>query len=329
MTGPALETAGLGKTFVRRKSLGELARHPFASGERVRALADVSFGVARGEVFGLLGPNGAGKTTLIKILSGLILPTDGRAVIEGADASRGAEARKRLGLVIADDRSFYWRLTGAQNLRFFGRLHGLYGNALERRIAHLLERLDLTAAAGSLFANYSTGMRQRLAVARALLHDPPILLLDEPTRSLDPVAARSLRRFVQDELVGRDGKTVLIATHNLHEAETLCTRLAIIARGRIVASGEAGLLRHLGLHADRWRIEGTGAAPATDGAAFRVEGLGADRWRLDAALAPGEILDRVLERARAAGGRIHSCERVDSDLEEAFEEFIQRAERPQ
>src|SRR5262245_26046037 len=210
MTAPALETSGLGKVFVRRKPLGDLVRRPFAPGERVRALSGVSLSVARGEIFGLLGPNGAGKTTLIKILSGLILPTDGRAVIEGADASHGAEARKRLGLVIADDRSFYWRLTGAQNLRFFGRLHGIYGAALEHRITLLLERLDLTSAAASIFANYSTGMRQRLAVARALLHDPPILLLDEPTRSLDPVAARSLRRFVQDELVARDGKTILI-----------------------------------------------------------------------------------------------------------------------
>src|SRR5206468_2707043 len=115
-------------------------------------------------------------------------------------------------------RSFYWRLTGEENLRFFARLNDLPGDVMRRRIPALLGRVDLADAATKTFGTYSSGMRQRLGFARALLHDPPVLLLDEPTRSLDPVAARSIRKFVSDELRGRDGKTILLATHNLYEA---------------------------------------------------------------------------------------------------------------
>ena len=327
MTPYAVETIGLGKTFRKKKNLRQILRRPFLPGEPVNALNRVDLRVTRGEIFGLLGPNGAGKTTLIKILSSLILPTEGRALVDSADCSHGAAARQRLGLVTSDERSFYWRLTGIENLRFFGRLHGLPADALRERIQMLLERVDLNDVAEKAFSTYSSGMRQRLALARALLHDPPVLLLDAPTRSLDPVAARSLRRFVKHELNGRDGKTVLLASHNLREAEVLCERIAILAKGRVLAVDTPENIRRFGLPEDTYRLEIQGEVPEGR-PGMRVlgpaeEGAAQDgAVRVELTLRDGERLGDALSFLMQAGGRILSCDRIEPDLEEAFERII-------
>ena len=204
--------------------------------EPVEALREVSFEVQAGEIFGLIGRNGAGKTTLTKIVATLVQPTTGSVSVRGDDSVlRDEQVRRQIGLATAEERSFYWRLTAEQNLLFFARLHGLSDRVAKQRIKELLAKLELEEVAKRRFGEMSTGNKQRLAVARALLSSPPVLLLDEPTRSLDPLAATRMRELIRS-LAGQDPPvTILLTSHNLAEVETLCARVAIISRGRIRA----------------------------------------------------------------------------------------------
>ena len=209
------------------------------------ALNGVTLSVGDGEIVGLLGPNGAGKTTLLKILSTLVIPDAGRVEIAGVDIlEQPARARGLLSPVAADERSLEWRLSARENLRFYGALHGLRGNALNARIEEVLGAVELDTAVTRMVGGFSSGMRQRLLIARGLLPRPRVLLLDEPTRSLDPLAARAFRDLVRHELAGRQGCTVLLATHDPDEALDLCDRVAIMDRGRIVALGTPAQLAH-------------------------------------------------------------------------------------
>jgi ABC-2 type transport system ATP-binding protein len=203
---------------------------------RAVALHDITLDVKRGELFGLLGPNGAGKTTLMKLIATLAYPDRGNIFLNGHDVVKHPRlAKSMIGLCSSEDRSFYFRLTARQNLEFFGALAGLHGRLLQRRINDVIELLDLGFAVDRRFGNFSSGMRQRLTVARALLSDPPILLLDEPTRAIDPVHADDLRRLIREELADRQHKTVLLATNLLDEAWNLCDRVAVFSGGTIVA----------------------------------------------------------------------------------------------
>ena len=239
----AILAEDLGKIYVKRRSLREMTRRPFGRAERVTALTGIGFEVRAGEIFGLLGPNGSGKTTLLKILACLVLPNAGRALVDGLDVARHDRAVKRLvGFVTADERSFYWRLTGRENLHFFATLYGLGAAQARTRADELVSAMDLAGVADQQFMSYSSGMKQRLAIARALLHDPPILCLDEPTRSLDPIAAKHLRRFIVEELNARHGRTILLATHNLQEAEEICGRLVVLDRGHVIRQGSVAAI---------------------------------------------------------------------------------------
>jgi ABC-2 type transport system ATP-binding protein len=212
----------------------------------VRALDGVSFDVRKGSVFGLLGTNGAGKTTLIKIAYSLLLPTSGSVLILGEDPIReGVRIRRRMGMVNSEERSFYWRLSGRRNLEFFASLHGMGREEAGRRIEELGELLEMDYL-DVAFSDYSTGMRQKAAVARALLHDPEVLLMDEPTRSLSPEAAYPLQDFIREELVGRRAKTVLLATQDMSEAERMCEDVCVIDKGHILYLGSLDELMRLG-----------------------------------------------------------------------------------
>jgi ABC-2 type transport system ATP-binding protein len=198
------------------------------------AVADVSFEVKKGELFGLLGPNGAGKTTTVKMLSTLLLPTSGSATILGLDVVKQTqEVRKRIGFTFGGARGLYGRLSAVDNLRYFAELYSLEPEVTARRIPELLETVGLTGRGEDRVETFSSGMQQRLHLARALLHDPELIYLDEPTVGIDPVGARELRATVK-QLIGR-GKTILLTTHYMAEAEELCDRIAIIKKGRIVA----------------------------------------------------------------------------------------------
>ena len=205
------------------------------------AVAELSFQVASGEIFGLLGPNGAGKTTTLRILAGILSPTQGRVQVAGMDVAREPLAvRQRLGF-LTNTTGLYPRLTGRELLRYFGRLHGLDREATAARIAVLAGALDLDPFFDRRCEALSTGERQRLSIARAVLHDPAVLVLDEPTAGLDVLASRFLRDFVRAE---RDrGKAVVFSTHYLAEAELLCDRIGLLHRGRLLAEGTPAALR--------------------------------------------------------------------------------------
>ncbi|MBA3632260.1 MAG: ABC transporter ATP-binding protein [Acidobacteria bacterium] len=227
----AISIQNLSKTyppsFPRLKKFFRLPLQP-----AVEALTDVSFDISEGEIFGLIGKNGAGKTTLTKIIATLVQPTSGRVSVKGFDSVNDeVKVRSLIGLATAEERSFYWRLTARQNLMFFARLYGIKDNSARKRIAELFAELNLEDLAKRRFSELSTGNKQRLAVARALLPRPPILLLDEPTRSLDPLAASNMR----DLITSLKDVSVLLTSHNLAEIEELCRRVAIISNGNIRA----------------------------------------------------------------------------------------------
>src|SRR5437868_10238726 len=204
--------------------------------KEIEAVKGVSFEIQKGELFGLLGPNGAGKTTTIKMLITLLIPTSGTASVLGFDVVKSArEVRKRIGYVFGGDRGVHERLSALDNLRYFAELYAVPPRDQRRRIAELLDLVGLTGREKERVEGYSRGMRQRLHVARGLLHDPPVLFLDEPTIGLDPVGARELRATIAS--LTAIGKTVLLTTHYMFEADALCDRIAVIAQGKIVAEG--------------------------------------------------------------------------------------------
>jgi len=236
---PSVSVRGLVKKYPLVRGYRELVAHPFRR-RFVTALDGIDLEVGTGRCHCLLGPNGAGKTTLIKILSTLVLPDAGSASVGGFDVERSArEVKEAIGLAVGDERSFYWRLTGRQNLRFFAALNAIPPAEARRRIDRILGLVGLEAEADLRFNAYSTGKRQMLAFARALLTDARILFVDEPTRSLDPGSARRIRAFIRQELVTGHGRTVLWATHNLAEAAEVADDISIIDGGRIRASGPA------------------------------------------------------------------------------------------
>jgi ABC-2 type transport system ATP-binding protein len=200
----------------------------------VLALDAVSLDVPGGEVVALLGRNGAGKSTLMRTLGTTVLPDAGSASICGFDVVRDAAAvRLRTGLVLGDERSWYWRLTGRQNLEFFAAMYGLRRRPARARVEVMLDKVQLTEAADRRFDGYSSGMRARLSLARALLVDPQVLLLDEPSRTLDPIVAVEFRAILT-HLAHDDGRAVLWVTHDLHEAAEVADQVVVISQGRIV-----------------------------------------------------------------------------------------------
>jgi ABC-2 type transport system ATP-binding protein len=213
--------------------------------KEVVAVDDITFDVQPGELFGLLGPNGAGKTTTVKMLTTLLIPTDGTARVLGHDVVKQADAiRPRIGFIFGGERGLYWRLSGVDNLRYFASLYHVDPAVAKKRIPYLLELVGLADRGQEKVEGYSRGMKQRLHVARTLLHDPEVLFLDEPTLGLDPVGARELRQVIRN--LQAENKTILLTTHYMFEADALCQRMAVIDHGRIVAlDTPEGLKRHV------------------------------------------------------------------------------------
>jgi ABC-2 type transport system ATP-binding protein len=260
-----IEAIELRRTY--RTTTGVVRRRPL----EVEAVRGVSFAVERGELFGLLGPNGAGKTTTIKMLITLLLPTSGQARVLGHDVVTDArEVRKRIGYVFGGDRGLYERLSALDNLRYFAELYGVSGRDQHRRIDEVLELVGLKGRERERVEGYSRGMRQRLHIARGILHDPEVVFLDEPTIGVDPVGARELRALMANLIA--TGKTVLLTTHYMFEADELCDRIAVIAHGEIVGHGTPAELK----------------AGVADGRVTEIEVFGID--------------DPVLDRLRAVAG---------------------------
>lgn len=226
---------------VYRATIGVIRR----SIKEVVAVDDISFEIGEGELFGLLGPNGAGKTTTVKVLATLLIPNSGSVSILGYDIVKDAnEVRKRIGFIFGGERGLYWRLSGIDNLRYFASLYHVDPDVAKKRIPYLLELVGLKDRGNERAEGYSRGMKQRLHVARTLLHDPGILFLDEPTIGLDPVGAREFRQVILD--LQSENKTILLTTHYMFEADSLCQRIAVIDQGRIVAlDTPVGLKKHV------------------------------------------------------------------------------------
>jgi ABC-2 type transport system ATP-binding protein len=238
-----IAVSGLTKKFIKRGKRRFLRRKK----ETVSAVDHVSFTVRKGELFGLLGPNGAGKTTLVKCLATLLIPDEGTAVINGYDIRKNPiEVRKTLGITTGGERTLYWKLSARDNLTYFARLYGLSSRDAAARIDTLLDVMNLTDKQDQRLEKYSTGMRQKVSIARALLHDPHILLLDEPTLGLDPSFSIFLRSFIKNDLNTEEGKTILLTTHYMEEADQLCDRIAFVNEGNLVVVDTAkNLKKHI------------------------------------------------------------------------------------
>jgi ABC-2 type transport system ATP-binding protein len=230
---PAVVAEGLGKVFHPPAGLGEMLRGRFF-GKPLEALSHVSFSVAAGEIVCVMGPNGAGKSTLVRILGGLLLPSSGTARVAGADVGTGGSAfRRRVAFVVGDERSFHFRVSGRANLHYFAALHGLPAGEARLRAATLLDRVGLAEAGDRRYREYSRGMRQRLALARGLLADPEVLLLDEPTLGLDPRGARDMRAFLRDEVIRKSHRTAIVCSNDPSEARALADRVLFLEGGKL------------------------------------------------------------------------------------------------
>ncbi len=321
----AIEAERLRRTF---RPSGRLVRR----GPEIVAVDDVSLAVPPGAIYGLLGPNGAGKTTTIKMLSTLLIPTSGRAAVAGFDVVRQErEVRRRLGVVLGGDRGLYGKLSARDNLTYFGHLYGMPTRRIRERVDEMLALVDLAGRADSRVESFSRGMKQRLHLAKALLHDPPVIFLDEPTIGLDPAAAIALRQAVKALVPER---TVLLTTHYLQEADELCDRIAIIGGGRILAEDTPeGLKRRVGGRRYEVRIAGRAGAglldalralPGTRAVSAEPDPAGGARLTLQCAERV-PALDEVVRALLGLGAQIEAIQAVQPTLEEAFLALTARA----
>ena len=320
--------SNVSKRFALRRTWTEIIAAPFKR-SYAQALTDVTLTVNEGEFFGLLGPNGAGKTTLFKILATLVIPDAGRVTIGGADAVDDVRfVRQLLVPVVADERSLRWRLNALENMRLYAALYRVPRAEVSGRIQHLLEVVDLAATGERQVGQFSSGMKQRLLIARALLGRPRVLLLDEPTRGLDPLSARSLRAFLKDEICRREGCTIILATHNAEEAFHVCDRVAILDKGRLLRTGAAEKL--LDEYADQryrvWtRTEGQLALDrlAASGLVLELAGRRPDEdgWSTVDLRVPGghDGASQVLSTLVREGVEVARFERVQPSLAELIE----------
>ena len=277
------------------------------------ALNGVSFAIEEGEVVALLGPNGAGKTTLLKTLATLVMPDSGEALIAGHPLGEEIEVRRSIGLVTSEERSFYWRLTGRENLAFFAAMHGIESAEVAKRLEQLSSAFRLDSFIDRRFDACSSGMKQRLALARALLHRPRLLLLDEPTRSIDPIESQALHTAIE-QLVREENTAVLLVTHDLAEAEKLCKRFLVMHSGQVAFDGSPWELRRRVEKTDRIArytirlerpVEGWERAPGLAGGQVVGSGEPSEiRVELEAGAAIGDVVAGLHEM----GGRVQVIE---------------------
>ncbi len=320
MAEPIIRVEGVSKTFVsKERKKGQRGK------KQVQALKDVSVDIFDREVFGLLGPNGAGKTTLIKCLTTLLVPTSGRAWVNGFDVLTQADhVRASIGCMLMGDRGLYWKLTGRENLDFFGALYHVPRDPRRKRIEDLIALLKLGDFVDRTVETYSSGQRMIVAFAKALINDAPILILDEPTVTMDVPTARDLRHIVKE--LNAQGKTILYTTHLMHEAEELCDRVAIIDHGQIIALGSSKDLRASIAHEDVVSLEGVFPDPSVErlraipgilNVAATAEGSG--RMNLEVLCQNSRaMLPKIIESVAGNGATIEYIKPKEATLEDVF-----------
>ena len=331
----AVEVRGLVKEFERgRRTLGQRLRREPDRRERFLAVDGIDLTVESGEIFGILGPNGAGKTTTMRMLATLLEPTRGEARVLGIDVrEHPREVRARLGAMLSGERSLYWKLTARENLEYFAALYHVPPRDTRARIDAALAGVKLADRSEDYVERFSTGMRQRLALARALLPDPPLVILDEPTVGLDPQSARDLRDRVRD--LGRQGRTVLLTTHYMEEADQLCDRIAIIDHGRIVALDTPAALKRTIRAEEVVRLEfglsGSGdellAGLGRGAAVARTERVNGTLLVTAHCRSARDFVPSAFDAARAAGATVRHVEVVPVSLEDVFLALTGRALR--
>lgn len=224
----------LSMKFPITKRYIEYIKSPFKT-KYFTSLSDISLEIKSGDRIAFLGHNGAGKTTLLKLIGGLLYPSSGKILVDGYNTKKeNNKAREKVGFVLNEERSFYWRLTGKQNLEFFASLDNLKGKELTDKVNLLIDLVGLGGHENKKFAGYSSGMKQKLAIARGLLSDPEILILDEPTRTLDPISVKEVGEIISQRVHKEGNKTLLIATHSMEEAKALCNKICFMKNGRII-----------------------------------------------------------------------------------------------
>ena len=288
----------------------------------MNAVSDVTLEIKPGELFGLFGPNGAGKSTIVRMLTTLLAPTSGTASVNGHDVVRDdLQVRASCGLVTAEERSFYGRLSAAHNLSFYAAMQNVPRREIQGRVEYVLELFGLSGKAGAPVQSLSTGQKQRLNMARALIHDPPILFLDEPTKSMDVQTSDMVKALIKDELVGRQEKTVVFISHELYEMDNFCDRVVILAEGRVRVVGTPA---ELGARLPRralYRMVVEGDSSVIGKRLRQSEGVesvtvvseGATTSAFDLALADEAVWLSVMETVGACGGRLESYYRVDDE----------------
>jgi ABC-2 type transport system ATP-binding protein len=323
--GHAIEIERLSKTYGAQTSLGDMLRG--RQRPLVHALQDVSLNIMEGEVYGVLGPNGSGKTTLLKILSTILTPSSGQARVFGLDiATQDYLVRDLVALVTAEDRSFYWRLTARENLSFFATLYGLDSVTAARKINDLFKLFELTKAADRRVGEFSTGMKQKLAIARGLLSSPRLLFLDEPTRGMDPASAHALLSMVQSRLIDYFDNTVILTTHIMREVETLCQRVGVLRYGKLAYSGGPQELKKSLRPHDRYLLRLANLNDKTCAALAALPGVERciraeenSEQDLDVTLErDAHALDRVLNAVREQHAVVLDCVKLEQSLEETF-----------
>lgn len=321
----AIELGNVRRVF--RTSTGALRR----KSKEVVAIDGLTLAVEPGELFGLLGPNGAGKTTTIKVLTTLLIPTSGTARVLGLDVVRDAkQVRRKIGFVFGGERGLYYRLSARDNLRYFAELYRLVPREIGPRVDELLKLVGLSERAEERVEGFSRGMKQRLHLARTLLHRPAVLFLDEPTIGLDPIAARELRQTIAD--LHRDGATIILTTHYMFEADALCQRIAVIGNGRLLAQGTPSDLKHLVRERSVVELEVYGAGEA-EVARLReldfVESVAVERRELRQILRIQTALgDRAVPRLIAAlpGLEVGRATTREATLEDAYVHLVGKVE---
>jgi ABC-2 type transport system ATP-binding protein len=345
MSNLAIEARQLVKKFPARPGTGDKNGSPapkrrlFAKKEpktMFTAVNGVELQIERGEIFGLLGPNGAGKSTTIRMLCTLLEPTSGTAQVNGFDVVKQAnDVRRSLGTVLAGERSIYWKLTGRENLEYFAALYHIPPAAAKKRVEELIERMEIKDRANELVEKYSTGMRQRIVIAKALLARPPIVLLDEPTLGLDPQAARRVRELIAE--LKQEGHTILLTTHYMEEADQLSDRIGIIDTGKVIAlDTPEGLKRRIDQQ-EVIRLELTGWHDEIAGKLKSIAGIEhltthrqeeADVWEVNLhAQNSRTALPRIVEYISGNGTRLVNMNIVKPSLEDVFIQLTGKALR--
>ncbi|MCC8025425.1 MAG: ABC transporter ATP-binding protein [Clostridium sp.] len=295
-----------------------------------RAVSDLTLSIRRGEVFGLLGPNGAGKTTTILMLLGLTEPDGGSARIDGRDCTRNAIEVKRMAGYLPDNVGFYGDMTGRENLRFTGRLNGLPGDVIEKRIEELLEKVGLLEAGNQRTGAYSRGMRQRLGIADVLMKDPKVIIMDEPTLGIDPEGMRELMILIRS-LAERENRTILISSHQLYQIQQVCDRVGLFVEGRLMACGRiedlAVQLRQEGLY-----VLEAGAVPDDGGFEKLLKSLGnvervEHKGEYYVVYSSRDLCRELNRKALDRGYALCHLRQKGNDLDEIYRRYFEKGEQ--